>query len=937
MGDEICAKINHMRSLLFFLLLFFYAIAYPQNGTISGVVTDKQMNNEPLPFANVLLAGTKISTTADVNGHYSISATPGNYIVEFSFLGYKTAEEQVAVTASQETILNIALDSAAETLNGVVVRGIVNRERETALLLEQKNAVEIRQSIGAQEFSRKGVSDVEEGLTKITGITKVGSRGIFVRGLEDRYNNLLVNDLAVPSNSPFRKIIPLDLFPTDIVGAIEIFKTFNPGIYGDFAGATFNIRTSKGSKSTTKISLGTSFSTNNNLQDFVVSADASGSKGFFGLTGKDRQLPGVFGSVPSNQTLSGQQSLKAFKSGFGTKTIKSPLNTSLGITHSEKFNFDNGRRLTYLLSINSNNEYVIRTGADRTVKGGNTITYNKKFQTTSNEYKTSASALLGMNYKTERLELAATSFYLRTTINAVQDQSGIWDNQVNVPNYLIRTNQFDQSDYFTAQLSGKFFLSEDQKHSLRGGISFSKTSYIQPDRKFFGGSNQGADQIITSYGGNNFLRQYLDIDGAHYISALAEYALKFGSGDRHQITIGYNGKTTETESSYRFVSASNGPAFTVAIEQIQETINSDLQQENFFFRESSNAQYRTKLTESVNAAYASATFNYGSRWTLDAGLRIEQSTRKTLYRENGSFADPFIPLQADKTYFLPSVNFKYGINERSNLRLAAGKTYTQPVMIESLPLTYINADGTSVIGNPFLKNSDNINLDFKYEIFPSRTELFAISVFGKTIDNAIERSFVASAGGFSTTFLNTGDATLFGAEVEAIVDLGRISNGLSAFSIGLNTSLMQTKVDAGAIVTGSNGMPVQAVETHQNRDLQGASKWLVNGDLKYEFNFNNEWSNTISLVYSVFGKRIFSVGSYPMDHIYELPVSKLDVVWKSRLSKHFDLKLSADNILDPEVQFELGADSAVPFGESSRVLQDYRRGVKFSAGLGYTF
>jgi hypothetical protein len=71
-----------------------------------------------------------------------------------------------------------------------------NREKETALLLDQKKAVEIKQSIGAQEMSRKGVSNVQEGLTKITGITKVESRGLFVRGLEDRYNNLLINNLA---------------------------------------------------------------------------------------------------------------------------------------------------------------------------------------------------------------------------------------------------------------------------------------------------------------------------------------------------------------------------------------------------------------------------------------------------------------------------------------------------------------------------------------------------------------------------------------------------------------------------------------------------------------------------------------------------------------------------------------------------------------------
>ena len=55
---------------------------------------------------------------------------------------------------------------------------------------------------------------------------------------------VLRRNLAVPSNNPFKKIIPLDLFPTDIVSVIDVYKTFNPNIYGDFAGGTFNIATS---------------------------------------------------------------------------------------------------------------------------------------------------------------------------------------------------------------------------------------------------------------------------------------------------------------------------------------------------------------------------------------------------------------------------------------------------------------------------------------------------------------------------------------------------------------------------------------------------------------------------------------------------------------------------------------------------------------------
>ena len=227
-------------------------------GTIKGTLTDKEANNAPLAFANAVIKGTSTGVTTDEKGQYSLSIAPGNYTLQFSYVGYENVEVVVKVIAGETVTIDKALGSGAYKLEDVVIQKTLSREKETALLLEQKKAVEIKQSIGAQEMSRKGISDVEEGLTKITGITKVGSRGLFVRGLEDRYNNLLINDLAAPTNNPFKKIIPLDLFPTDIVSVIDVYKTFNPNIYGDFAGGTFNIATSstKGNKSTTKISIG---------------------------------------------------------------------------------------------------------------------------------------------------------------------------------------------------------------------------------------------------------------------------------------------------------------------------------------------------------------------------------------------------------------------------------------------------------------------------------------------------------------------------------------------------------------------------------------------------------------------------------------------------------------------------------------------------------
>jgi outer membrane receptor protein involved in Fe transport len=329
--------------------------------------------------------------------------------------------------------------------------------------------------------------------------------------------------------------------------------------------------------------------------------------------------------------------------------------------------------------------------------------------------------------------------------------------------------------------------------------------------------------------------------------------------------------------------------------------------------------------------------HFAEKWEINAGVRFEQTSRETKYRENGSFNDPFLKKTLDKTYVLPAASVKYSLNDTANLRFATGLTYTKPVQMEMLPITYINADGTSVSGNPFLVNSDNFNADLKYEIFPTSTEMFSVGVFGKKIKNAVERSFQSNAGGFITTFLNTGDATLYGVEADFILDLARVNDNLKDLSWGFNTSVMNTNVKVNPTYINSNGTPSQSIETHRDRQLQGASKWLINSDLKYQFAFSENWSNTVSAVYSVFGKRIFSVGTQPFDHIYEMPVNRLDLVWGSKVSEHFDFKLSAHNLLNPKVRFEAGSETNGQFDEASRILQDYKRGVGFSLGLNYTF
>ena len=934
-----------MKLKFLFITLFICSLAWSQNkGTISGVILDKDLNNEPLSFANVTLKGTTTGTSTDAEGKYTIGVAAGNYTLVISFLGYETVEVPCIVQENEITTINKTIGSGSVSLSDVVVKSTVNREKETALLLEQKNAVVIKQSIGAQEMARKGVSDVEEGLTKITGITKVDARGIFVRGLEDRYNNLLINNLAAPTNNPFKKIIPLDLFSTDIVGVIDVYKTFNPNIYGDFAGGTFDVSTSTGNKSITKLSLGTGFTANNNLQDFLLSDDANNTKGFFGFNGKTRELPSILqGKKPSGYTFTTPDSQKYFKSGFNVADTKSPLNTSIGVLHAEKFELKNDAKFSYLFSLNFDNEYAIKKGVDRTFDSSNTgFEYITNFNSKEYLYKTSSTSLLNLNYNVKKFKFSSNTIFIQTTENSIKDQKG--SPRPGFDNQLIRTNQFTKTDYLNTQLGAEYAISENQTFKIAG--STSKTKYAQPDRKFFTGAISPSNNTInTFYGGNNFLRQYLAIDGDYYFSTLAEYNLKFGNKEhQNKLTLGYNGNNSSMQSSYRFIQSESQLAYFINpdINNIDTQIQSDLTNGLFNFKESSNGTYKVKLAEMANAGYANLLWKFNSKLEINAGLRFENTLKETKYRTLGSALDPYKKIKATNSYFLPSLNTKYAVSEKTNLRLAVSKTYTKPVIMESFPLSYVNADGTGIQGNPLLVNSDNYNGDLKIEFFPTSKEMFAFGIFGKYLKNPIERINISNATtGTITSFLNSDNAKIYGIEAEFVLALERLNQNLSNFTLGFNTTLMNSdvKVNSKYKTQDENGVVTETatIETHKGRKLQGASNFLVNSDLKYQFNFSKNWSNTASLVYSAFSKRIYAVGTVYQDHTYEIPYNQLDFVWSSKFNTHIDLKFTIDNITNPLRSLQLGNNGERPIAESDNTLKSYKRGTGFSLKLNYTF
>jgi hypothetical protein len=188
--------------------LFISASAMGQQlGSIAGKLTDKDFNDEPLPFANILIKGTTKGTTSDYDGLYEIAGLePGNYTVVFSFVGYETQELEVTVEAGKVTTVNVPMGTSAASLDEVVITTTSRKESEVALLLDQKNAVEIKESIGAEQLSRLGVSDASAATTKISGVSKSDGAGqIYVRGLGDRYLTTTLNGLPVPQTTSTKR------------------------------------------------------------------------------------------------------------------------------------------------------------------------------------------------------------------------------------------------------------------------------------------------------------------------------------------------------------------------------------------------------------------------------------------------------------------------------------------------------------------------------------------------------------------------------------------------------------------------------------------------------------------------------------------------------------------------------------------------------------
>ncbi|QJB30155.1 TonB-dependent receptor [Chitinophaga oryzae] len=213
-----------------------------QPGRISGKILDDR--GQPLPGATVKILQRNQAVQSGIDGSYSFSIAPGVYTVEVTYISFQTRRiTQVEVKEGQLTSLHITLAPSTKTLGQVVVTGSYKKESVAGLYARQKNAASVTDGISSEQIARTPDNDMGQVLKRVTGLTTVNNRNVIVRGMSDRYNQAMLDGVAIPSTSQNRRDFSFDIIPTEMVSSVVVNKTATPDVSAEFSGGQVSVNT----------------------------------------------------------------------------------------------------------------------------------------------------------------------------------------------------------------------------------------------------------------------------------------------------------------------------------------------------------------------------------------------------------------------------------------------------------------------------------------------------------------------------------------------------------------------------------------------------------------------------------------------------------------------------------------------------------------------
>ncbi len=900
----------------------------------SGVLTGKLIDAEdgsPVEGARIFISGQSRDIRSLADGTFTAELNSGQYSVSVLHSGFNTiTRDGVEVTPDAEVSIELKLTPSGSELPEFVVIEPYIAGSLASVLEERRSEVAVTNILGAEQISKAGDSDAAGALRRVTGLTLVDGRFIYIRGLGERYSSTLLNGANVPSPDATRRVVPLDLFPTGIVDSLAVKKGYTADLPGEFGGGAVEIRTrSVPEESFFKAELSLGYREGTTFKD-GLRYDGGGHdwSGYDdGTRAQSRELKEATADgtqlVPYNR-FTGEGFLPEDLEVIGESlpviydALPEKIGPNVGLSASGGYvhELKSGWRVGFLAAGNYKDDWLtVNQQRTQYINSGDGVLeaeYDYTYDITGRSIDLSGFFTVGLEAG-ENHRLAYNWMLLRNTTDKAQIEQGF---NKDASGGDVR---FTELEWIERQMAANQLLGEHVFPVIGGlklGWQYTKANAQSdsPDTRRYRFDpdtlTESQDDFIFSLRNDSNQRRWAELqdDSTSWNVDLQQPLAFFEKVDIAVLAGISKVEKTRDSTIRRFSFKSRGPVSGNVDLRRNGSVEDIIYDETILPRgwqleEVTIATDAYTADQKIDAWYAGLDFNFGETLRLAGGLRNETS------KQSVSTFNLFDPdrnpveskLDTDDVFPYATSTWFHGDHQ---LRAGYAKTTNRPDFKELSESLYKDPILDRLVkGNPNLIQAYLEHYDVRWDYYFNPGEFISLGVFYKKFKNPIESVILASADNNLTSFANAESADNFGIEFELYKTLdfmGDLWNwGPVWEKLYINTNYAW--IDSEITLADSNA----DIQTSKSRPLQGQSPYVLNFQVGYD---DDERGINAALLYNVFGERIVDVGVSGAPDVYEQPRPSLDFVYAQTFGD-WKLKAKLKNILDPDIELTQGKET----------------------------
>ncbi len=826
-------------------------------------------------------------------------------------------------------------DGDTTELGGVEVEGTYNEGGQELYTDERRTTAAVTEAVSAEQIARTGDADAATTLKRVTGLSVVDGKYVFVRGLGDRYSSVLLNGAQIPSPDPTRRVIPLDLFPNELLEGVVIQKSYSADLPGEFGGGTIQLRT-RGVPAgfVAKLGLGLGYDSGATFDDGL--GYVGGNRDWSGFDDGARALPDTLADAIADGTILRPQSptnpggftptqLEGFgealaAQGFAVdsdRSLKPNANLSGAVGNSFALG-DVTIGVLGAVRYAHNNDHFDEIRNSYGVLGDGSLVQASGLDVARTVENTDLSSFFSIGADlNEQHRIKNTTMLLRSS----EDETQITEGFTEDPGDVSRFYQLEwiENALLASQFSGEHRFPSARDLALNWQLTLAEASRESPNtRNYRYDRNNASEPFQFSRRSDSNSSVFADLqDSSEDFSFAFKLPLMLNDEAYLDLSAGAGLLRRDRESEIRrFEFGAIGPLANdpdVIAGTTPDAVFTPITigANGFQLREVTRGTDNYTADQDLDALFISADLNWKSAYRFTLGLRHESNDQQvSTFALGGSNAVPVVAaINSDD--LLPSAAFTWLYSDDAQWRVNYSETLSRPEFRElsTAPFTDPLLD-LETIGNPDLQPTAIKHLDLRWEYYFSYSESFSAALFAKEFSDPIEKIQVPGTGSL-LSLANADSATNRGIELDYFRGLGFLGERFEPFYAAANYAWIDSEIELG---------DANDIQTNDTRALQGQSPYVANLQLGYR-TADNDLEGT--LLYNVFGRRISQVGIFGAPDIYEQDFHALDFNLRKQLDAEWTFKLRLRNLLDPKVSFTQGDE----------ITREFRRGRELGLTL----